>query len=206
MDNEGLVIKLLLANASTTLDFELHQQIFTKLRSFGKPFIFRWLRRSHAYLQAADFLGRKKALVKPLLRLGFLKQISKLFQTNFVTPKIFDLFRQFAPLMPISLFQFSLTTDQSILVILPPNIKLSNLHDCLDFLSLLSYKLVVGFPKLRNELLERVDKSQKFCQIPHHNFGKIFINHKALCKYYSRNCPMVFACLIKKHSACSFYS
>ena len=206
MDNEGLVIKLLLANASTTLDFELHQQIFTKLRSFGKPFIFRWLRRSHAYLQAADFLGRKKALVKPLLRLGFLKQISKLFQTNFVTPKIFDLFRQFAPLMPISLFQFSLTTDQTILVILPPNIKLSNLHDCLDFLSLLSYKLVVGFPKLRNELLERVDKSQKFCQIPHHNFGKIFINHKALCKYYSRNCPMVFACLIKKHSACSFYS
>lgn len=206
MDNEGLVIKLLLANASSTLDFELHQKIYAKLRSFGKPFVFRWLRRSHAYLKAADFMGRKKALVKPLLKPRFLAHLKKLFKTQFVRPKIFDLFRDFAPLMPLNLFDFNLKPTQALLIIFPPNIRLQNLTNCLDFLALLRYKMIVGFPKLRSHLLERIDRSQSNCQIHHSKVGEIFANHKQLCKYFDTNCPMLFGELIKKKTPFSFYN
>ena len=150
--------KLLSGNANATLDFRCHQAIFSLLDSLEIQWTFRWLRRSHEFIKAADHLGRPEILEQVKLN-GHLFQVLTRQFWSLVRPQIFNLFCQFSFLMPEHLFEFNLKKNETAFCLFPPNVKLENLKLCLAWFSQIDKPILVGFPLLRKELQNLLEKA-----------------------------------------------
>ena len=95
LDNQGLTTKLEKANANETVAFATHQGIFELLKTFDKPFCFRWLSRESPQLQLADNIGRDAFETLTVLFASTEKYINRFFETKTFRPLIFNLYTDF---------------------------------------------------------------------------------------------------------------
>lgn len=154
LDNQGLVTKLEKANAQETVAFATHQRIFELLKTFDKPFCFRWLSRESPQLKLADSIGRDDFSVNTVIYASTEKLINKFFKTITDRPLIFNLYKDFTFLMPPVAFKLQRPEGTTPLMVFSPTVKIQTLVRGLTCLSQLDHDIIVGFPILRNNLPE----------------------------------------------------